>query len=74
MVAQEAHDYYSAHGFPLGYGSVPIESRKRRLREIVGGAGSSTITAAGSDSDCASSIMTSTPSLSPPRRLEMMNL
>ena len=75
MVAQEAHDYYSAHGFPLGYGSVPVRSRKRRWRKIVGGAGSSTTATAGSESDCASSMMGSTPSLSPPspRDDEFMN-
>ena len=74
MVAQEAHDYYSAHGFPLGYGSVPVRSR-RRWRKIVGGAGSSTTpTTAGSDTDCTSSMMVSTP-LSPtsPRDDEFMN-
>ena len=73
VVAQEAHDYYSAHGFPLGYGSVPVRSRKRRRwRKIVGGSSTMT-TAAGSDSDCASSSMT--PSLSPtsPRDDEFMN-
>ena len=75
MVAQEAHDYYSVHGFPLGYGSVPVRSRKRRWRKIVGGAGSSAMATAGSDSDCASSMMVSTPSLSPPslRDDEFMN-
>ena len=72
MVAQEAHDYYSVHGFPLGYGSVPARSRKRRWRKSKGGAGSSTTAAAGSDS---SSMMDSTPSLSPPspRDDEFMN-
>jgi len=24
VIAQEAHDYYPVHGFPLGYGSVPV--------------------------------------------------
>ena len=70
VVAQEAHDYYSAHGFPLGYGSVPVRSRRRRWRKIAGGAGSNTTATAGSDSDCSSSIMVSTPS---PRDDEFMN-
>jgi len=32
VVAQEAHDYYSVHGFPLGYGLVPVRGRRRRWR------------------------------------------
>ena len=31
-MAQEAHDYYSVHGFPLGYGLVPLRGRRRRWR------------------------------------------
>ena len=75
VVAQEAHDYYSAHGFPLGYGSGLARSRKRRSRMIVGGDGSSRTAIAGLDSDCASSMMVSTPSLSPlsDRDDELMN-
>ena len=74
MVAQEAHDYYSAHGFPLGYGSVPVRSRKRRrLRKIDdGGVGSTTI-AAGLESDCASSMTPSLSSSPSPRDDEFMN-
>ena len=58
------------HGFPLGYGSVPIKSRKRRWRKKVGpvGSGSAVAPAAeGSESDCASScssMMVTTSSLS----------
>ena len=78
VVAQEAHDYYSAHGFPLGYGSVPVKPRKRRWRKMATGSGLATAAAtAGSESDCASScssMMVTTPSLSPSTREdEFMN-
>jgi hypothetical protein len=61
VVAQEAHDYYSAHGFPLGYGSVPVRSRKRRWRKMVGGATTTT------------TATTPSPSPSPIRDDEFMN-
>jgi hypothetical protein len=66
VIAQEAHGCYSAHGFPLGYGSVPVISRRRRWRKIVGGAGFNTTATSGSDSDFALSTMVSNLSLSPP--------
>ena len=69
VVAQEAHDYYSLHKFPLGYGSVSVKSRKRKWRKIVEGANTSSLdpglTTADSQSASGSSTMIMTPHLSP---------
>ena len=52
VIAQEAHDdYYSAYGFPIGYGLVPVRSRKRMWRrdgrKVVGRVSPGAITSEG---------------------------